>query len=108
MIPADIKEMAKRRPRGRNPGHGRAKDVVRGRIKKASLGLVIFVVIWGYYLVRLFLVSQSETYQRNPYSMWFDIFAAVLYLGPLLMAWYHRRKLKRLQERIDAGEFSAD
>lgn len=123
MIPADIKEMAKHDPlvaeivamKGpffyaeyQQLRNGRAAEVIKSRLKKATMGLIAFVVFWGYHLVKFLVMSNSDVYYRDWLSTGLDIMMVLLWCVPIPVMEYNRRKLKRLQERIDAGEFSAD
>lgn len=123
MIPADIKEMAKHDDlvaeilamKGpffyaeyQQLRNGRAADVIKSRLKKATWGLILFAFVWGINLIQYLIMSNSAAHQRHPVSAGLDILGVVLWFGALLLVEYNRRKLKRLQARIDAGEFSAD
>ena len=123
MIPADIKEMAKHDPlvaeivamKGpffyaeyQQLRNGQAEQLIRSRIKKATWGVIVFVFAWGFNLFQFLMMSNFSGYPRNQVSAGLDLLAVVLWFGPLVMVEYNRRKLKSLQARIDAGEFSAD
>ena len=123
MIPADIKEMAKHDPlvaeivaiggpffyadyqlmRTR-----RAAEVVSSRYRKATWALILFVVIWVLHVALRIFESQSLPFDSPPLATALRSMGVVLWVGPIALAEYNRRKLKRLQARIDAGEFSAD
>lgn len=123
MIPKDIKEMAKHDELVaellalggplfyadyQKMRAGQAADIVRSRIRKTKWAQVVFIVIWGIYLAVFLVESNSAPYTRSPFSVGLNIFSLLLYIGPIAIAAYGRRKLMRLQARIDAGEFSTD
>jgi hypothetical protein len=123
MIPADIKEMAKHDDlvaeilamggpfffkEYQMMRVGQTADVVRSRIKKATWALILFVAIWGLYIASSLWKMNVPYAYRNSISVGLGTLVLVLYVGSIILAEINRRRLRRLQARIDAGEFSAD